>query len=124
MGFESVLQVIGKDAKGVFHWLASSQGQTVVGAVETGIEVAFPVATGVIALFNKWMAEALKVETLATAAGQQNGSGTIKAAAVLSTVTPEVLAFCQQAGLNTPTAATLETINTNVIAILNALGKA
>ena len=75
-----------------------------------------------INLINNWMAEAIKVEALAAAAGQQTGSGVTKAAAVVAAMAPEAVQFAAQNGLPAPTAASLNTINTSVVAALNAIG--
>jgi hypothetical protein len=107
MSFKSVLDDIGNDAKKVFGWLASPTGKTVVAAVEGGAEAIAPQITGVVNIVNSWLAEIFKTQALATAAGATTGSSEQKAAVALSSITPQVIQFAQQYGLNTPTAADL-----------------
>lgn len=125
----SFLSAAGKDFKAVFGWLESSKGQTVVAGVEgTAIAVGTAFGAGVVvsagvALLNKWMGEAIKVETLAAAAGAQVGSGATKSAAVLSTMVPELTAFLQSQGYTTAqVTAQANTINDALVTALNALG--
>lgn len=118
MGFLSALK---GDFKKAFSWFASPKGQAVVQATEGLIEDVWPAATGLINIINVWGTEAIKTETLAAAATTGDGSGLQKAAIVLSTVTPQVLAFAQENGLPTPTAATLSSVNDDIVAIINKL---
>jgi hypothetical protein len=119
----SFLSAIGGDIKKVFQWIASPKGQTVIHSVETGIEAAFPAATGAINLLNAWGVEIFKTEAIAAAAAATPGTDTNmqKAAAVLNVLTPQVLAYAQQYKLPAPTAATIATINTALVTALNAL---
>ena len=122
MSFKSVLSTIGKDVKGVFAFLGSSKGQAIIATGESLVEAVYPPLTSVINLANTWMVEIVKDEALAAAAGQQDGTGAQKAAAVISTVTPAALAFAQTNGLPAPTAVQLEAANTALVAFLNAFG--
>ncbi len=124
----SFLSAVGKDIKGVFAWLGSAKGQQVIasgenlaiiGATAAGVG---PAATGIITIANTWLTEIIKTEALATAAGQQTGSGTMKAALVIADVSPEVLAFAKQHGLPTPTADQLTAASNGLVAFLNAFG--
>lgn len=127
----SFLATVGKDFKAVFAWLGSSKGQAVIGAGEAVAEgvaaaagVGAPVAAG-IALVNNWMGEAIKMEALATAADAQTGTGATKAAAVLSTMTPELTAFLQGKGYTSEQVTTeANDINNLVVQLLNKLGSA
>lgn len=117
----SFLSALGGDIKKVFGWLGSPTGQAIVATGEGIVETVFPAATGIINLINKWATEAIKVEGIAVAAGSGDGSGTQKAAIVLNSLTPEVLDFAKANGLPAPTAATIASINTDIVSILNKL---
>jgi hypothetical protein len=123
----SFLSTIGKDFKAVFAFLGSQKGQTIVSAAE-GVGEAIATAAGLGApvqaaftLLNKWGTEIVKTEALAAAAGQQEGSGPLKAAAVLSQIGPE-LAWAQSQGLGATSAANIALINDSLVTILKALG--
>ena len=118
----SFLSTVGKDFKAVFTWLGSTNGQAVVGSVEAGVEIAVPAITPAITLINSWMAEAIKVETLATAAASDTGTGTQKAAAALSTMTPQVIAWATVNGYSVPNSTQISAINSAVVNVLNLLG--
>ena len=118
----SFLSTVGKDFKAVFTWLGSTNGQAVVGSVEAGVEIAVPAITPAITLINSWMAEAIKVETLANAASSAAGTGTQKAAAALSTMTPQVVAWAAANGYAIPNSTQISAINTAVVNVLNLLG--
>ena len=118
----SFLSTVGKDFKAVFTWLGSTNGQAVVGSVEAGVEIAVPAITPAITLVNSWMAEAIKVETLANAATSATGTGTQKAAAALSTMTPQVIAWASANGYAIPNSTQISAINTAVVNVLNLLG--
>lgn len=120
MSFTSVLATIGKDAVKIFDWVGSPSGQNLIKDGEAVVEVVYPPATAIINIANTFLTEAIKAEALAAAAGQQNGSGTQKAAAVLNAATPQVIAFAQQYGLPTPTATQLNAANDAIVAFLNA----
>jgi hypothetical protein len=120
MSFTSVLDTIGKDFKGVFAWLGSPTGQNIIKTGEGVVEAIVPQATALINLGNAWMTEVIKTQALATAAGAQTGSSTQKAAAALNATAPQAIAFAQQYGLPTPTAAQLQAANTAIVAFLNA----
>lgn len=117
--FKTILEKIGQDVKGTFAFLGSQKGQAILGAGEGVVEAEVPAATGLINVANNWLTEIFKEETLATAAGQQNGTGPQKAAAVISAVTPSALQFAQQQGLKL-TDAQLQAANTALVAFANA----
>ena len=119
--FKSVLSVIGGDAKKVFAFLSSSKGQAVISTGEAVVEAVDPALTGLIGLFNTYLTEALKVETISAAAGAQTGSGLQKAAAVVAAVTPQVLAYAQTAGLAAPTATEIQNQANAVVAFANSI---
>lgn len=133
MSFKGVLDTIGNDAKKVFGFLGSSAGQkdvaVVQGAVDTTVGVFDPALVapieGIQTLIGNWVSEIFKTQALAAAAGQTTGSSTTKAAAVLSTLEPQVAAFLQSQGLSTAQVSTeAATINTALVTVLNALGSA
>ena len=119
-GKQTFLQHLGADIKDVFAWLGSSKGQGVIATGEALVEAAVPQAAGLINIANAWMTEIIKDETLAAQAGAQNGTGTQKAAMVLNTVTPQVVAFFERRKLAAPTATQLQAANTALVAFLNA----
>ena len=119
MSFKSVLATIGKDVVKVVAWIGSPSGQVMLSAGEGVAAEVFPQLSGLVFLANGWIKEIVKTEALFSAAGQQNGSGTQKASVVLSTVTPEVLAFAKEHGLAVPTADKLAAANTALVTFLN-----
>ena len=124
MSFKSILDKIGSDAKAVFSFLGSSKGQAIIATGEGLVETVEPGTAGVFALANNWIAEVVKTETLAFAAGAQQGSGAQKSAMVLAAVTPQALAFAKANGLSTPTATQLTAANNALVAFLNAFSEA
>jgi hypothetical protein len=104
----SFLAKIGRGFKDVFTFLASPKGQAAVSIVEDGIETAVPQSTALINIANTYMTEAIKTETLAAAAGSQEGTNTQKAIVAVGAVTPQALAFAQAQGLETPTAEEIQ----------------
>lgn len=121
MSVKTFLDHVGSDVVKVFAWIGSPAGRTAVGAGEAVVEDVFPAATGIVNLLNSWVAEAIKTQALATAAGAQQGSSTQKAAATINAIMPQLLSFAQQEGLPAPDAATIAKINNNVVEILNSL---
>jgi len=121
MGFKSVLTVIGADAKKVFVWVASPKGQAVIHTGEAVAEAIDPGLTGLINLSETYMQEIIKTEALAAAAGAQTGTGVQKSAAVVSAVTPAVIAYAKEAGLPTPTADQISKASDAMVAFLNSL---
>lgn len=126
----SFLKTLGKDVKSVFAWLGSSKGQAVVAGAEAtaeGVVTALNAPAGAaltagVALVNNWIAEAVKMEALASAAGSQDGTGTQKAAAVLSTMVPELTSYLSNAGYTSANiTAKATTINNLVVQLLNTL---
>lgn len=120
MSFKTVLEKIGQDAKSVFSFLGSTQGKNIIATGEGVVEAFVPGATGLINLANSWLTEIVTSETLAAAAGAQNGTGAQKAALVLGAVTPQALQFAQANGLPAPTAAQLAAANTALVAFANS----
>ena len=117
---KTLLQKIGGVAKDVFTFLTSSRGQSLIATGE-GLAVAINPGIGsVITIANTWLTEIIKAETLAAAAGTQDGTGTQKSALVLSAVTPQVLDFAKANGLATPTADKLAAANKALVEFLNA----
>jgi hypothetical protein len=117
----TLLQKIGAGFKDVFSFLGSAKGQAIVNTAEGVVEAIEPGTAGLINLANSWLTEIVKSESLAAAAGQATGSGAQKASMVLSTVTPQVIAFLQANGITTaPTAAELNAANAALVAFANA----
>lgn len=121
MSAKSLLDTIGSDAKSVFKWFLSAQGQKVIQTGEAIAEAIDPGLTGVINIANSWMAEIIRTQALATAAGMQSGSDKEKAAMTINAVTPEILAFAKQNGLPIPTADKIQKANDALVLFLNAL---
>lgn len=118
-GVKTVLSVFGGDVKKVWSWITSPTGQKVIQAGEGVAETIDPGLTGIITLANNWMAEIIKTEALAAAAGSQ-GSGTEKAAEVMKSVTPQAIQYAQANGLPAPTAAKLQAANDALVIFFNA----
>lgn len=121
MSFLSGLKVFGTDMVKAFAWFGSPKGQAIVATGEGLLESLVPVSTPIVNLFNTWAAKAYSVEALAVAAGKATGSGADKAAAVLTSVTPDVLQYAQQAGLSARTAAQIQAANDALVAFINAM---
>ena len=117
----SLLQKVGSDVRKVFEWLGSAKGQGVIAAGEAVAVGVYPPASGIIAIANTGLTEIIKMEAMAVAAGQQNGSGVTKSAAVLQTLTPEILAYAEANKLPTPTADKIQAAANSLVAFLNAL---
>lgn len=121
MGFKSILQKIGVGIKDVFAFLGSAKGQAIITAGEGIIETVQPGAKGLVDLANNWLAEIVKSEALAAAAGEQTGSGAQKAAMVMAAMAPQAIAFAKANGaVSEPTAAHLAAANTALVAFANA----
>ena len=119
--FKSVLSAVGADAKKVFAFISSPKGQAVIATGETAIEVVDPAASGLVSLANAGLTEILKVEGLAAAAGQQDGTGSQKLAAVVQAVTPEVLAYAEKSGFPNPSGEQIQNAVNALVAFGNAL---
>lgn len=119
----SWLATLGKDIEKVFDWLGSPKGQAVIGTGESLLEVVDPALSGVIGITNAWIQEIYKAQALATAAAASpTTSGAKKAAIVLTTLTPQVIAFAEAQHLPVPTGTDLINANNALVAFLNALG--
>lgn len=123
---QTFLQKLGGDVKKIFSWLGNPKVQTTIAAGEAlgeGIVDAIdPALSGLNPIINNWTQEIFKAESLAAAAGSQNGTGAQKSALVLSSVTPQVLQFAEANGLPTPTGSELQTANSLLVQFLNTLG--
>ena len=117
---KTFLSAVGADAKKLFGWLGSSQGQTLISTGEAVVEAVDPALTGIVSIANTYLTEILKTENIATNAGAQSGTGVQKSAAVVSAVTPQVLAYAKAAGLPTLTAEQIQNAATAAVAFLNA----
>ena len=109
------LSAIATDFKRVFAWVGSPKGQAVITGVEGVILSVDPALSGIFSLANSWMNKVLTTESLAAAAGQQNGSGTQKASAVLVAMGPEISKY-----FPTATAAEISNANNAIVAFLQA----
>lgn len=118
----SFLSTVGKDFKAVFSWLGSAKGQKTITAVETttaGVVSAINPAAGAVLigfenLFNAGLKQVLSIESIAAAAGEQDGTGLQKAAAVATAVEPQSMAFLLALGVSKPTVAQIDAIS-NII---------
>lgn len=130
---ETFLDRIGHAFKSVFSFLGSPQGQAIIVAGETAATVAggiaapaaLPAIQGVEGLINAGLRSALATESLAAAAGTQQGTGPQKLAAVTSTIAPNVQSFLAAIGVKEATSEQTQAIATvvanSLVAILNAL---
>lgn len=121
MSFLSGLKVFGQDIVKVFSWTQSAKGQVVVATGEALVETAVPASVPIIDLINAWFHKAYQVESLAVAAGQATGTGPDKAALAISTITPAILTYAQQEGLQPRTAAQIQAANDAVVAFIKAM---
>jgi hypothetical protein len=85
------------------------------------IETVIPNSIPLVDLFNEWAKRAFTVEALAVSAGQSSGTGVDKAALAISSITPQVLAYAQQAGLAPRTAAQIQAANDATVAFIKAM---
>lgn len=128
-GFKSFLSAVGDGLKKAWGFIISPQGQAIIktgeGVATVAIGIADPALSvplaGAFTLSNTLMTKAIQVEALAASSGAQSSTGAQKLAAVTSAVTPDVLAFCQQHGLATPTAEQIQAMVNASVAFLNAL---
>lgn len=118
-----LLNALGRDAKGIFKWFVSPQGQAVIHAGELAVEIAVPAPQliDIINIANKWMAEIVKTQVLSVAAGAESGSNAEKAAMAISAVLPDILDFATHNGLPVPTADKVAAANKALVDFLNAL---
>lgn len=121
MSFLSGLKVFGEDIAKAFAWFGSPKGQAVVASGEAVAEVIAPASAPIVNLFNSWAAKAYNIESIAVAAGKATGTGADKAAAVIAAVTPDALAYAEQAGLGQRTAEQIKAANDAVVAFINAM---
>ena len=120
---QTFLQKLGGDIKKVFSWLGNPKVQAAITAGEAlgegVVDLVDPALAGLNPLINNWTQEIFKAEALAAAAGAQNGTGAQKAAMVLGSVTPQVIQFAEQNGLNVPTGSDMNLANTLLVQFLN-----
>ena len=122
MSAKSVFETIGGDVKKVFSFLGSPKGQAIIGAGEGLAETVDPALSGIFSIANNWLTEIFKAESLAAAAGQQDGTGPQKAAMVSQTMVPQVIEWLRSQGIVTnPTAADIGIANTALVTFLKAL---
>jgi len=111
----SFLNAIAKVPVAVFHWIASSKGQAVIQAGEAVAVSMFPQLAGLVGITNSWMQKIITTETIAAAAGAQDGTGTQKAAAVLAAIQPEIAKY-----FPAMSAEKIADANAHLVAFLNA----
>jgi hypothetical protein len=115
----TILDDIAKAPEEVLAWLGSPTGEAVVSIGETALETALPQVTGIVNIFNKYLTEAIKVETISVAAATQPGTASVqKAQAVVADVGPQVIAFAEANGLATPTADEILKLNNLAVEFL------
>ncbi len=121
----SFLQSFGSKFVDVFKWLGTPKAQAGIVAAEVlGETVAHafnPALAALDPLISTWTMEIFKAQALAAAAGAADGSGAQKAAMVLGSMTPQVIAFAEANKLPAPTGAKLQAANDALVAFLNAL---
>jgi hypothetical protein len=110
----SFLSKFGHDAKAVFGWLGSPRGQAVIGTAGVVAE-AFGAPVVLVNMAETWIQRVVTTEALAQAAGEQAGSGTQKAAAVINQMTPVVASYFPGA-----TQEQMKKANDAIVAFLNA----
>lgn len=120
MSFWSGLKVFGHDIVKVFSWL-NGPGKTIVATGETVLEAVLPASIPIVDLMNAWLAKAFAVESLAVTAGQSSGTGADKAALAIQTITPQILTYAQQEGLQPRTAAQIQAANDAIVAFIKAM---
>jgi hypothetical protein len=116
----SWLSVLGSDVGKVFRWLGSPKAQKIIGGIETVAEIIDPALDGVFAIMNTWGREILTAQAFETAVGSTPYSNAQKSAMVLSTMTPQILAFAAAQKLPIPDAAGIQKANDALVAFLNA----
>ena len=109
------LSSIAKPFVSIFKFLESPRGQAIISAGE-GVAISIdPALAPLINLANSWMNKVVATEQIAAAAGAQSGTGTQKAAAVLTAMGPEIAKYFPNA-----TSAEIGNANTAIVAFLNA----
>jgi hypothetical protein len=115
--FKTILSDIGHALAKVFGAGVTAVA-TVAQEAEPLVDLAFP---GIAALYNSTVAEVLKAEALASAAGQQTGSGPQKLAIAVAAITPTFNAYAAANGLGVPAVSTIENYVNATVASLNAI---
>jgi len=118
----SFLSAIGKDFEKVFSFLGSQKGQNIIATGEAVATAIDPALSGVFSIANNWLTEIIKLQALGSAAGDTPGSDTVKSAAVISTLTPQILAWAAANKMPVPDSAQIQTANDALVAFLDAFG--
>jgi hypothetical protein len=92
----------------------------VVATGEALVEDVAPELTGLIDIANTWLAEIVKAQTLGVAAASTQNTGVTKAAIVVNTLTPQVLAWAADNKYPVPDAATILKASNGLYDFLNA----
>jgi len=123
-GFKSFLKGFGQKALDVLKWIGSPQNQRIITTgeilAETAATAINPALAGISPIINAWTQEIFKAEALGASAVAGAETNTAKSAAVLTSVTPQVLAWAAQNKLPAPTDAKLQQANDALVAFLNA----
>lgn len=119
---KSFIKVFASDFKKVFSFLGNRKVQLAIVAGEKVAEEAVPVLGGLSPLIDNWTAEIFKVQALATAAATPDGNGLQKSAAVINTLTPQIVQFAEANKLPIPTGDKLIQANTQLYNFLEILG--
>ena len=114
----SWLSTVGHKFVSIFSFLESPKGQTIITTGEGVVTAIDPALAPALALANSWIQKIFTTETIAAAASQSSGTGTQKAAVVLSAVAPDIEKY-----FPTTTAANIQVANTALVTFLNALGE-
>lgn len=116
--FTSILSAVGNGLK-KFFGVATEAAV----AAEPVIDVVFP---GIAPLYNLTVAEVVKAESAAIAAGQQNGTGPQKLALVVQAITPVFQEYAASTGIpwSAQQAQTITNWVNAVVASLNAIPSA
>ncbi len=109
----SILSNIGKTLEKIF--VAGSRAARLA---EPFVDTVYP---GIGPLFNAVVDEAVKAESLAIAAGQQNGTGPQKLASVVSAVEPNFTAFAKANNIAPLTTAQIESAVSLLVGFLNSI---
>jgi len=120
--FSSFLKVFGSDVKKVFSWLTGPQAQTIITTGESIAIAIDPALAPILALVNVGIKEAIKIEGLASAAGQQSGTGAQKLAALVATLTPAIYSAAASLKVPIPDQQQVTEIANSVVTILNSFG--
>jgi hypothetical protein len=119
---KSFIKAFAADFKKVFSFLGNRKVQLAIVAGEKLAEQAVPALALLSPLIDSWTTEIFKVQAISAAASQPDGNGLQKSAAVISTLTPQIVQFAEANKLPTPTGDKLLQANTALYNFLEILG--